>query len=277
MDAIVLALGASLSWGLADFFGPLQGRKLGALRTLVYVQLGGLVGIALIVAVRGLGPRSAATLLAIPAAISGTLGLFAYYRGIAVGAISIVAPIAGVSAIVPVVVGIASGESPSALQLAGIACALVGVFLAAREPGRVGDTKLAAGVGLAVLAAIGFGGYFPFMHAAGNADYWWASLIFRLASTSVILVAVAVQRPALGVPARILPWLALIGFGDMFGNLLYAAASSSGLVSVTSVLASLYPIVTVVLARILLSERVARSQEAGIGLTLAGVALISAG
>jgi drug/metabolite transporter (DMT)-like permease len=277
MDAIVLALGASLSWGLADFFGPLQGRKLGALRTLVYVQIGGLVGIALIVAVRGLGPKSAVTLLAIPAAISGTLGLFAYYRGIAVGAISIVAPIAGVSAVVPVVVGIASGESPSALQLTGIACALVGVFLAAREPGREGETKLAAGVGLAVLAAIGFGGYFPFMHAAGNADYWWASLIFRMASTSVILVAVAVQRPAIGVPARILPWLALIGFGDMFGNLLYAAASTSGLVSVTSVLASLYPIVTVVLARVLLSERVARSQEAGIGLTLAGVALISAG
>lgn len=277
MQAIVLALGASLSWGLADFFGPLEGRKLGALRTLVYVQLGGLAGIALIVAVRGLGPKSAVTLLAIPAAISGTLGLFAYYRGIAVGAISIVAPIAGVSAVVPVIVGIASGESPSALQLAGIACALIGVFLASREPGRGGETKLAAGVGLAILAAIGFGGYFPFMHAAGNADYWWASLIFRISSTSVILVAVAIQRPALGVPTRILPWLALIGFGDMFGNLLYAAASTSGLVSVTSVLASLYPIVTVVLARIVLSERVARSQEAGVGLTLAGVALISAG
>lgn len=277
MQAIVLALGASLTWGLADFFGPLQGRKLGALRTLVYVQLGGLVGIAVIVGVRGLGPKSAVTLLAIPAAISGTLGLYAYYRGIAVGAISIVAPIAGVSAVVPVFVGIASGESPSTLQLVGIACALVGVFLASREPGRGGETKLAAGVGLAILAAIGFGGYFPFMHAAGNADYWWASLIFRIASTSVILVAVAVQRPALGVPVRILPWLALIGFGDMFGNLLYAAASTSGLVSVTSVLASLYPIVTVVLARIVLSERVARSQEAGIGLTLAGVALISAG
>ena len=277
MDAIVLALGASLSWGLADFFGPLQGRRLGPLRTLVYVQIGGLVGILLIVAVRWVGPQSAAALLAIPAAIAGTLGLFAYYRGIAVGAISIVAPIAGVSAVVPVVVGIASGDSPSGWQLGGMACALVGVFLAAREPGRGGETRLAAGVGLAVLAAIGFGGYFPFMHAAGNADFWWASLIFRMASTSVILLAVAVQRPSLGVPGRVLPWLALIGFGDMFGNLLYAAASSSGLVSVTSVLASLYPIVTVVLARILLSERVARSQEAGIALTLAGVALISAG
>jgi drug/metabolite transporter (DMT)-like permease len=276
MAPIVLALSASLTWGLADFFGPLQGRVLGALRTLVYVQLGGLAGIALIVAVRGKGPEGAATLLAIPAAISGTLGLFAYYRGIAVGAISIVAPIAGISAIVPVIVGIASGDRPSVWQLLGIACALVGVFLAAREPGRTG-ARFAAGVGLAMLAAVGFGGYFPFMHAAGNADFWWASLIFRLASTSVILVAVAAQRPALGVPGRLLPWLVLIGLGDMFGNLLFAAASASGLVSITSVLASLYPIVTVVLARIVLAEQVARTQEAGIGLTLAGVALISAG
>src|SRR3954467_4031952 len=277
MQAIVLALGASLTWGLADFFGPLQGRVLGALRTLFYVQIGGLLGIALIVAVRAEEPKDAMAFLAIPAAISGPLGLFAYYRGIAVGAISIVAPIAGVSAVVPVIVGIASGESPSAWQLAGMACALMGVFLAAREPRSSGDSRIAAGVGLAILAAIGFGGYFPFMHAAGNADFWWASLIFRIASTSVILAAVVVLRPQIGVPGRILPWLALIGFGDMFGNLLFAAASSSGLVSITSVLASLYPIVTVVLARIVLSERVARSQEAGIGLTLAGVALISAG
>jgi drug/metabolite transporter (DMT)-like permease len=274
--AIALALGASLTWGLADFFGPLQGRVLGALRALVYVQVGGLLGIALIVAVRGQGPEGSLALLAIPAAVSGTLGLFAYYRGIAVGAISIVAPIAGISAIVPVIVGIASGDRPSGLQLLGIACALIGVFFAAREPGRVG-TRFAAGVGLAMLAAVGFGGYFPFMHAAGDVDFWWASLIFRITSTSVILATLAVQRPPLAVPGRLLPLLALIGFGDMFGNLLYAASASSGLVSITSVLASLYPIVTVVLARILLSERVARSQEAGIGLTLAGVALISAG
>jgi drug/metabolite transporter (DMT)-like permease len=276
VEAIVLALGASLTWGLADFFGPLQGRKLGALRTLVYVQLGGLIGIAVIVAVRAQGPEDAVALLAIPAAVSGSLGLFAYYRGIAVGAISVVAPIAGVSAVIPVIVGIASGESPSALQLAGIACALLGVFFAAREPGRT-DARFAAGAGLAVLAAIGFGGYFPFMHAAGDADPWWASLIFRLASTSVILLAAAIHRPSLGVPGRLLPLLALIGLGDMFGNLLFAAASGSGLVSVTSVLASLYPIVTVVLARIVLHEKVSRAQEGGIVLTLAGVALISAG
>ncbi|MEN3311067.1 MAG: hypothetical protein V7645_396 [Actinomycetota bacterium] len=275
MRSIALALGASLTWGFADFFGPLKGRTLGALRVLVYVQLGGLVAIALIVAIRGKGPADLAALFAIPAAISGTLGLYAYYRGMAVGAMSIVAPIAGISAAVPVIFGIATGDRPSLWQWLGIAGALGGVFLASREPGSGG--RVAAGVGLALLAAIGFGGYFPPMHEAGNADFWWASLFFRMTSASVILAAVAIRRPSLAVEPIQVPLLALIGIGDMLGNLLFAAASTSGLVSITSVLASLYPIVTVVLARLVLKERVARSQEAGIALTLAGVALISAG
>jgi drug/metabolite transporter (DMT)-like permease len=341
MAAIALALGASLTWGFADFFGPLKGRTLGVLRVLVYVQLGGLLGIALIVAVRGKGPDGAATLLAIPAAFSGTIGLYAYYRGMQVGAMSIVAPIAGMAAAVPVAFGIATGDRPSTWQLLGIAFALGGVFLAAREPAaerlvREADrwrgpggsaqrssapadqwrgpggtgrfpqrqaepsegtgrfpqlgakregppaserarSKLAPGVGLALLAAIGFGGYFPPMHAAGDADFWWASLIFRLTSTSVILTTVAIRRPSLAIAPLQFPALALIGIGDMLGNLLYAAASTSGLISVTSVLASLFPIVTVVLARLVLKEKVARSQEAGIVLTLAAVTLISAG
>jgi drug/metabolite transporter (DMT)-like permease len=276
MLAVALALGASATWGLADFFGPLKGRMFGALRVLVYVQLGGLIGIAAIVAVRGKGPADGTVVLAIPAAVSGTLGLYAYYRGMAVGAMSIVAPIAGVSAVVPVVFGIATGDRPSSWQLLGIGCALGGVFLASRDPGRT-DSRVAAGVGLALLAAIGFGGYFPPMHAAGDADFWWASLIFRITSTSVILMTVAIRRPSLTIAPPQVPVLALIGLGDMFGNLLFAAASNSGLVSITSVLASLYPIVTVILARIILKERVARSQEAGVVLTLVGVGLISAG
>jgi drug/metabolite transporter (DMT)-like permease len=275
MRSIALALGASLTWGFADFFGALKGRTLGALRVLVYVQLGGLVVIALIVAIRWKGPADLDALFAIPAAISGTLGLYAFYRGMAVGAMSIVAPIAGISAAVPVIFGIATGDRPSLWQWLGIAAALGGVFLASRDPGRGG--KVAAGVGLALLAAIGFGGYFPPMHAAGNADFWWASLIFRMTSTSIILAAVAIRRPSLAVAPMQVPLLVLVGIGDMLANLLFAAASTSGLVSITSVLASLYPIVTVLLARLVLRERVARSQEMGIALTLAGVALISAG
>jgi drug/metabolite transporter (DMT)-like permease len=276
MRAVVLALGASLSWGFADFFGPLKGRTYGVLRVLFYVQLGGLAGIALLVAVRGKGPADSAVLLAVPAALSGTLGLYAYYRGMAVGAMSIIAPIAGISAVIPVTFGIATGDRPSAWQSLGVACALSCVFLAAREPGR-GGTRLAAGVGLALLAALGFGGYFPAMHVAGDADFWWASLLFRITSTSIVLATIAIQRPALGIPLPQVPLLAVIGLGDMFGNLLFAAASGYGLVSITSVLASLYPIVTILLARAILKERVARSQELGIVLTLAGVALIAAG
>jgi len=276
MAAIALALGASLAWGLGDFFGPLKGRTLGTLRALVYVQLSGLAAIALVVAIRWQGPKGAAALLAIPAAFSGTLGLYAYYRGAAVGALSIVSPIAGISAIVPVIVGVASGDRPSPWQLLGMACSLGGVFLASRDPSRSGS-RLAAGVGLALIAALGFGGYFPPMHAAGIADFWWAALIFRITSTAVIVAAVARARSSIRVEPLQVSALALIGVADMLGNLLFAAASSSGLVSITSVLASLYPVITVVLARIVLEERVARSQEVGIALTLAGVALISAG
>jgi drug/metabolite transporter (DMT)-like permease len=274
--ALVLALGASLSWGFADFFGPVKGRTLGTLRVLIFAQISGFAAIAIAVAIRGRAPQDAAVLWAIPAALSGTLGLFAYYRGMAVGAMSVVAPIAGISAAVPVSVGLATGERPSAVQVGGIVLALVGVGLASREHAE-GETKIAAGVGLALLAAIGFGGYFVPMHAAGAADFWWASIIFRATALFVVLVAVAVARPSLRVTPPDLAFVAAVGIGDLLGNVLFAASAGHGLLSVTSVLASLYPIVTVALARVVLRERIDRSQQAGVVATLAGIAMISAG
>src|SRR5262249_58835629 len=118
------------------------------------------LSIALIVAIRAKGPPEAGALLAIPAALSGTLGLYAYYRGAAVGALSIVSPIAGISAVVPGTVGIVSGDRPSAWQLPGMACSLCGVLLASRDPGRSGS-GLSARVGLALLAALAFRGRLP--------------------------------------------------------------------------------------------------------------------
>ena len=274
MNALALALGASLAWGVADFVGPLIARTLGALRVLFWAQVGGLAAIAIAVAARGERPDEWLVLLAIPAAFAGTLGLWAYYRGIAAGAISVVAPIAGASAIVPVVYGIATGDDPSALQFLGIACALVGVVLASLER-HEGTHRIAAGVGLALLAAIGFGFYFPPMHAAGKADFWWASLIFRATALLVIATAAAVQRPSLRLRPRELAIVAAVGIGDTIGNVLFAASSGTGLVSLTAVLASLYPIVTVLLASAVLHEQTAPTQRAGIALTLAGVVLIS--
>jgi drug/metabolite transporter (DMT)-like permease len=275
LTALGLALGASLAWGIADFVGPLVGRALGALRVLFWAQVGGVVAIGAAVAVRGQRPHEWVILLAAPAALAGTLGLGAYYRGVAAGAMSVVAPIAGASAIIPVVFGIATGDKPSALQIAGIGCALFGVVLASLER-QEGSRRVAAGVGLAVLAAIGFGFYFPPMHAAGKADFWWASLVFRTTSLLVVAAAVAARRPDLRVRPRELAIVLGVGIGDTLGNGLYAASSGHGLVSLTAVLASLYPIVTVLLAAAVLGEQTAPTQKAGIVLTLAGVILISA-
>jgi drug/metabolite transporter (DMT)-like permease len=275
LTAVLLALGASLAWGIADFVGPLKGRTLGTLRVLLWAQVAGLAAIAAVVAIRARPPHEAAILLAVPAAISGILGLWAYYRGMATGTMSVVAPIAGASAIVPVLFGFATGDRPSPPQIAGIAAAVVGVVLASREQ-EPGGRRIAAGVGLAMLAAVGFGFYFPPMHVAGEADFWWASLLFRATAAAVVAGIVVVRRPSLRLRPFDLLIVAAVGIGDTIGNVLFAASSGSGLVSLTAVLASLYPVVTVLLAATVLHESVARGQRAGIALTLVGVVLIAA-
>jgi drug/metabolite transporter (DMT)-like permease len=275
LTPVLLALGASLAWGVADFAGPLVGRTLGTLPVLFWAELAGVVGIGVAVAIRGDGPAGWGVLYALLAAVGGMLGLWAYYHGMATGTMSVVAPIAGISAVIPVAVGIASGDSPSVPQLAGIACALAGVGLASIEH-QQGRRRLAAGVGLALAAAAGFGFYFPWMHAAGKVDFWWASLVFRTMALVLVAGIVAQQRTPIRLGRRNLVIVSLVGLGDTLGNVLYAAASGEGgLVSLTSVLASLYPVVTVLLAASVLKERVAPTQRAGVALTLAGVVLIS--
>jgi drug/metabolite transporter (DMT)-like permease len=275
LNPLLLALGASLAWGVADFTGPLVSRTMGTLRVLFWAQVGGNLAIAVAVALRAQGPPGYGILFAIAAGICGTAGLYAYYRGMQVGAMSVVAPIAGVSAVIPVIFGFATGDSPSKWQVAGIVAAIVGVGLASIEH-HEGSRRLATGVGLALLAALGFGLYFPWMHAAGKVDFWWASLVFRTTALLVIATAVTIERTDLRLTPRQLAIAAAVGIGDTIGNVLFAASSAHGLISLTSVLASLYPIVTVLLAAAILHERLAPLQRAGVVLTLAGVVLIGA-
>jgi len=275
LTPLLLALGASLAWGVADFVGPLLARVHGTLRILFWAQVGGVLAIGLAVVIHGKGPAGWEVLFAILASLGGMLGLFAYYRGMEVGAMSVVAPIAGVSAIIPVIFGIATGDNPSTPQIAGIACALAGVGLASVEH-HEGSSRIAAGVGLALLAAVGFGFYFPWMHAAGKVDFWWASLVFRSTALLLLAVVVTARRVPLRLGRRELLIAAAVGIGDTLGNVFFAASSSQGgLVSLTSVLASLYPVVTVLLAATVLHEQVAPFQKIGIVLTLTGVVLIS--
>jgi drug/metabolite transporter (DMT)-like permease len=273
LTPLLLALGASLAWGVGDFFGPLISRTVGVLPVLMWAQAGGIASLLLAVAIRAQGPAGWGVLYAIGAGCGGMLGLFAYYRGMITGTMSVVAPIAGVSAVIPVIFGIATGDHPSVAQVTGVAAALAGVGLASIEH-QEGRRRVAAGVGLALLAACGFGFYFPWMHAAGKVDFWWASVVFR--TTALLLVATAVTSRRIDV--RLSPRVTAIAVGagivDTAGNVCFAASSQHGLVSLTAVLASLYPIVTVLLAASVLHERVAPLQRAGIALTLAGVVLI---
>ena len=273
MEPLLLALGASLAWGVGDFVGPLVSRSIGALPVLFWAQVGGVASIVIAVAVRGEGPVGWAVLYAIGAAFGGMLGLAAYYRGMVAGAMSVVAPIAGASAVIPVVFGIATGDSPSVAQVFGVVCALLGVALASVEH-HEGQRRVAAGAGLALLAACGFGFYFPWMHAAGKVDFWWASLVFRTTALLLVASVAAGARPPLRIRPRYLAIACAVGIVDTAGNVSFAASSGKGLISLTAVLASLYPVVTVLLAASTLHEHVARLQKAGIALTLAGVVLI---
>jgi drug/metabolite transporter (DMT)-like permease len=281
MLAVVLGLASSVSWGLADFLGGLQSKRVNVLAVLLISQAVGLVAVVVGIAIAQPGPPPIDDLW--PAALAGVAGaaaLGAFYRGLSVGTMSIVAPVSATGAAVPVIVGIASGDRPSALQLAGIVAAVVGVILASREldedrPEGVASARVS--IGLALLAALGFGTFYIGLDAAADASVPWAMLTQRLASVFAVALVVGAARPLIPGSPRRLAAIGLVGLLDVSANGLYAWASTEGLLSVVAVLGSLYPVATVILARVVLGERVRRIQELGIGAAVVGAAMIAAG
>jgi drug/metabolite transporter (DMT)-like permease len=279
MLAVGLALGAAVAWGAADFLGGLKSRAVATIVVVAFGQATGLVLVAAFVAARGEGfPETRFFVYAVLAGIAGAVGIAALYRGLAVGSMSIVAPITATGAVIPVAVGVSTGERPTALQGAGLALALGGVVLAARQPG--GETlrgRVAAGVGLALLAALGIGSFLVALDAASEGGVAWALLVQRSVCLGLVLAAGALLRTGVNVSRVDLAPMVAIGALDMAANALFAVASTRGLVSVVSVVASLYPVTTVVLARLLLAERISRAQQVGVAGALMGVVLITAG
>jgi drug/metabolite transporter (DMT)-like permease len=275
--AIALALAASLSWGVGDFLGGVSSRRFPTLTVMAVSQVAGLAAVVVLAAALAeAAPGTGAIAFALGAGLGGFVGLAALYRGMAVGAIAIVAPISAASAMVPLAVGLARGERPAALQLAGVGIVLVGVALTSYERGP-GGRRLAAGAGLAVLAALGFGLYYVFIAEAADESVLWAVLVARAVSSLIAVAVVLGRRRQSSLHARDVPVLVLIGLFDVGANCLLALALNRGLVSLVPVLASLYPVTTVLLARAVLGERIAREQQAGVALAFTGVALISAG
>lgn len=278
MLAAALAICSSVSWGVSDFLGGLKSRTLTVLTVLLVSQGMGLVLIALVVAARGVPPPATQFLLygALSAA-AGTVGLASFYRGLAVGAMGVVAPISATAAAIPVAVGIATGERPSLIQGIGIVLAVIGVAVASREPSEDRSATIASGAGLALLAALGFGGFFLLMDRASDGDVFWAILANRVSGVALLVAVAVALRPRLAVGRGDLGALIAIAVCDISANALFAVASTRGLVSVVAVLASLYPVVTVTLARLVLHERVHAIQRAGAVGAIAGAALLAAG
>lgn len=271
------ALLASLTWGVGDFIGGLKSRALSPLVVMAVSQPFGLVAAGIAVAVRGSGPPGPEVAWAVLAAVFGTVGLIGFYRGMAAGLISVVVPLAAIASAIPVVWGLLHGDKVSFLQDIGFIAAIGGGLMASLE--RSGERPtFARGTGWALLALVGFGAYFIPLHASATHDWLWPSFIFRCTSVTMVWSLLLLGGERVRGSRPHLPALIAVGLLDTGGNALFAAASAShGLVSVVSVLASLYPAVTVLLARFALGERVERSQDVGVLVTLAGVVLISVG
>ena len=272
MLAVVLGLASSLSWGVADFLGGLASRRTAALSVVALSQS---VGLVLVVIALGVArpevPPASHLLLGAAAGVSGVAGLAAFYRAMAIGSMSLVAPVSALGALVPVAVDLVGGSVPEGFALLGMAAALAGGSLAARAPGPA--TR--AGLGLALLAALGFGGFFALLAGAADESSLWALAAARSASVPIALVAVLIAGSGIAMPRRVA--LLAVGGGvlDLTANLLFAAGSQRGLVSVVAVLGSLYPVVTIALAGALLKERMGRLQAVGVGVAMVGVAVIA--
>lgn len=281
-----LALLASLLWGTADFLGGTATRRLPVTSVVGVSQLVALLALLPVAVLAGALDEPRDYLLpGLLAGAAGLVALAAFYRALAVGTMGVVAPVAALGVVVPVVAGLGAGESPSGRQLVGIAVAILGVVLASGPElsgqGRGGALPLV----LAGVAALGFGAVFVLI-AQGTASGSFGSVVMTLLTMRLVsvlllgglLVATARSRSlALGTGRGDLPVLLAIGGFDVGANAAFAIASQSDLISVTAVLASLYPVVTVLLARQVHRERLVGVQLPGVALALLGVALLAAG
>ena len=277
-----LALLSGFTWGSADFVGGLMSKRLPTATVMVVSQTAGLILTAGLVIVLG-EPRPEARFLVYGGlgGIAGAIGLASLYKGLAVGRMSIVAPTAALSGAVPVIVGFIQGERPTTVQLAGMAIAGAGVLLAVRTPEPPGSSPTDSGtrgVGFALVAALFLGLFVTSLDAAGEASPLWASLMIRFVSVPLfMLAAVVTARHARRPTGREAGILAGVGALDNAANVMFAIAAREGLLTLVSVLGSLYPVATVLLARWFLHERLARWQVVGVAAAFVGVAMIAAG
>jgi uncharacterized membrane protein len=272
----VLGLAAAAAWGAGDFGGGLTSRRAPVFGVVLLSQVVGMaiaLGLALF---RGESvPQGTDLLLCFVAGTFGGIGITALYRGLAVGRMGIVAPVTGVlAAVIPVVGGIILEGLPAPMVLIGIGLAILSVVLVSRVADEGGGR---AGLTEALVAGVAIGSFGIVISGLSEGGVFSALTVIRLVQSVLVVVAVLATRSAWRLPANAVPAVMVIGVLDMAGNSFYLLAVQTGALAVASVLSALYPVATVILAAVVLHERVTRDHTVGIALATAAIVLIGLG
>lgn len=288
--AVLLALCASALFGVADFLGGSSARRIPPATTSFASQLAGLVVLLVGAGVTGGALIRGDMALGAAAGAIGAVAIWLFYRGLSLGAMSVVAPISAVtSAVVPILAGVALGESPSAVSWIGVAFALPAVVLISREGTSSPEARASepleeratpasnrAGAISGLLAGAGFGTFITLITRTGSESGLWP-LVSARTTASVLTLAVMVASGLLWSISRGrgLQLALAAGTLDATSNVLILEAGRRGLLVLVGVIGSLYPATTVVLARVVLGERLQRHQAVGLGLAVVAVVLVA--
>ena len=274
--AAVLALLSSLMWGTADFLGGSVSRRVRPVAVYGLSQaVGFVVLVAIATAVGGWGTDPGYWPWAIASSLLGAVGMLAFYSALAIGPMGIVSPLVALSVMVPVAFALLVGEVPTGVQVLGIIGAVIGILLASGP--ELSGAESARPLLLAGVAAISFGGMYITMAKGSEVDALMTMTGMRVTTVVIFAVVLLVARSLGGAQPRDLLPLAIIGIFDAAANVLFGVATTMGLLSTTSVLGSLYPVVTAILAAVFLHERLKPVQYAGVVVAMTGVILISSG
>ncbi|MBC6456430.1 DMT family transporter [Actinomadura sp. HBU206391] len=283
----LLGIGAALGYGVADFLGGAASRRSSALRVLLLSMPVGLV-LLLAAAVLTTGaPPSDGMAWGFAGGLAGGTGILTFYRALAQGPMSVVAPVSALAAaILPVAAGALSGERLEGTVLAGVVLCVAAVALVSMEDGGRTEegasrrTLLDSGPFMAAVSGFAFGGFFIMLNEAGDDGGLWPLVASRTSGFALLLVTALIAGGPKGASLSGTATLVLVAFSgvlDAAGNALYFLAAQQGMLSLAAVLTSLYPAVTVLLARVVYSERLRVIQRAGLAVAVAGVALVTLG
>jgi drug/metabolite transporter (DMT)-like permease len=271
--SVPVALPAALAYGVADFAGGLAARRAPVLAVTAVAQGAGLLALLPAVWLLPGRPTAAALGLGALAGLAGTAGLLLYLRGLAVGPMGVVAPLSAVvGAGLPLVIGVLGGERPGPVALLGIGVAMAAIVLA--QAGSRRDVAASTGLALGLAAGLGFGLFFVGLDATPADSGLWPLLAGRLVSVVLLGALVLARRGGRAAPSRL---MVVSGVFDTLANVLFLVATRLGDLGPSAVVVSLYPVVVVLLARLVLRERLTGLQLTSAGLGLGASVLLAAG